>query len=155
MWSLLSGKNWILLLLQKENIFQFGGFLVYSSNSSGLFLSAKPKHPDGREVKHPANGVPSHTHTPLLRWVNSQLVSRCNEEMDMLLKSPAYGKDGEKPESRPTLPACCAARGRTYNYHSMSVWQTIKMYQGKLLITKLFIDTEEQKENKRKLGLAR
>lgn len=31
----------------------------------------------------------------------------------------------------------------------------LKCYQGKLLITKLFIDTEQQKENKRKLGLAR
>ena len=92
---------------KREHILVWG-FPVYSSNSSGLCLPAKPKHPDAREVEHLANDVPSHTHTPLFRCVNSQLVSRCNEEMDMLWKSPSYGKDGKSQKACP--PSLCVVK---------------------------------------------
>lgn len=76
--------------------------LIYSSNSSGLFLPDKPNHPDGRDPGQPANEVPFCTHIPIFRWVNSQFVSRCNENRTCCRRVP-HGKAGEKPGSMATL----------------------------------------------------
>lgn len=92
------------------------------------------------------------THTPLFRWVNSQLVSRCNGKTGTLPTSASLARTGNVGEQ--AHPLCLGLDPEPLITAPCQSDKQLNVSR-KLIITKLFIDTEEQKGNKRKLGLAR
>lgn len=100
---------------ETERMFQFLEFLVYFSNSAGLFLPAKSKHPDGRDPGHP------HTTLQVGQFTARRQVQwKSGHATDESLAR----EDGKCRGAGP--PSLFGTRSRTSDYCSMSEWQTIK-----------------------------